>query len=280
MRKFLSYLKSKKNEEYNFFKELKTKTGIDFDEFYNLKFRNSLTETSLFGRKIQAPNAFWHLHSLNEVFVEEVYKFKPKSKSPIILDCGSNIGLSIIYFKKNYPESRIIGFEPDPDIFRMLEDNIRRFEFSNVQLINKAVWKEEGELTFNSIGALGGTLDLEDKNAKSGDLINNKVVVKTARLKNFLVNERIDFLKIDVEGAEFEILDDCLDELDNVENLFIEYHRPRGSTLRVGSFIDKLENSGFKIYIKEAWNNLPHPFCSDDYNPMYDLQLNIFCFRK
>lgn len=252
--------------------------NIPIKEINRLKrFNNNVSESILFNKRIKIGNSFWHLHSLNEIFIDEVYKFKSKKINPFIIDCGSNIGLSILYFKLLYPEAEVLGFEADPEIYKMMKFNIDQFGLKNVILNNKAVWIEEGEIKFNATGALGGALEFGDKYDLQDT---NKILVESVRLRNILINQKVDFLKIDVEGAEFEILDDCLDVLHNVENIFIEYHRPKNSALHVGDFISKLENVGYKIYIKEAWNNLPQPYCYDAFNPMYDLQLNIFGFKN
>lgn len=50
----------------------------------------------------------------NELFADACYSFRAQTDSPLIFDCGSNIGLSILFFKKLYPKARVIGFEPDP----------------------------------------------------------------------------------------------------------------------------------------------------------------------
>ena len=55
-----------------------------------------------------------------EIFRKGAYLFHTDKKQPLILDCGSNIGMSILFFKMLYPGARIIGFEPDPDTFEIL----------------------------------------------------------------------------------------------------------------------------------------------------------------
>src|SRR5271169_1281292 len=59
-----------------------------------------------------------------EIFLTGDYFFSTTTSSPNILDCGSNIGMSILYFKNLYPDARILGFEPDPDTFGMLRRNV------------------------------------------------------------------------------------------------------------------------------------------------------------
>jgi hypothetical protein len=71
------------------------------------------------------------IHSVDELLVEEIYKFTTTSQQPYIIDCGANIGLSLYYFKKWYPSSKILAFEPDEQIFNILEKNISYFPNNN-----------------------------------------------------------------------------------------------------------------------------------------------------
>src|SRR5690606_29753371 len=73
---------------------------------------NTLKVYQLFGNKLMYVNGFDLLHSLKEIFVEEVYKVQLRP-NPLIIDCGANIGLSVIYFKRHFPDARVIAFEPD-----------------------------------------------------------------------------------------------------------------------------------------------------------------------
>lgn len=234
--------------------------------------RNLITQDTsiLYGKSIKITDPFWYLHGLKEIFIDEVYKFDSESSSPLIIDCGSNIGLSIIYFKKIYPGAKVIGFEPDIDIFKMLKYNLSQFNIKDVELFPKAVWINNKPLSFKKNGSVGGHLFEGD-----GD---NLVNIETVRLKDFL-NQTIDFLKIDIEGAEFEILKDCEDTLKNVKNIFVEYHSFHENTQMIGELLIILKNAGFKIYIKEAWENMKKPFIEKK-GPYFDLQLNIFGYKR
>ena len=83
-----------------------------------------------------------------EIFQKQIYQFPAQTPAPRIIDCGANIGLSVIYFKRLHPESRITAFEPDPQIFSVLKDNIRQCGYADVELVNKAVWTEAATLEF------------------------------------------------------------------------------------------------------------------------------------
>lgn len=207
----------------------------------------------------------------NEMFKEEVYKFISSKENPYIIDCGSNIGMSILYFKSLYPGARIVGFEADPDIFSFLDKNIKSYNLSDVTVINKAVWDADDEtLSFLAEGGAGGRLEQKSEQFKFID-------VKTARLKNYLTGE-VDFLKLDIEGAEYKVITDCADELKLVKYLFIEYHSMPEKEQNLHHILEIASRAGFRYHIKEAYTT-PYPYIERKLNVGMDLQLNIFCYR-
>jgi len=226
------------------------------------------TVIDLFGSKFELVDSESFLYTYVELFENQIYKFSSSNKSPLILDCGANIGLSIIYFKRLYPDSRIIAFEPDPNIFNVLRGNVESFK--DVELINKAVWTSETTLEFMAEGSDGGRLVNIEQNAK-------KYQVSTVRLRDYL-KEPIDMLKIDVEGAEIALLKDCVNSLHNVKNLFVEYHSFINGKQELNELIDILTNAGFRLYIQST-NSSPQPFMERKVYLGMDLLLNIFAFR-
>lgn len=242
--------------------------GIDNKEIKRLKTEQGEKRTSLFGKEISITNFFWYVHGLNEIFLDETYRFDTNKTSPLILDCGANIGLSVIYFKRLYPDAKIIAFEADKDITYTLESNLSNFRFKDVEIVSKAVWTENTTLLFKSDGAVGGQIANDAAGATK---------VEATRLKDYLSSE-VDFLKIDIEGVEYEILKDCAEDLSNVKNIFIEYHSFLKNEQKLDEILLILKKAGFKYYIKEAWNNMPNPYI-DKRDSHYDLQLNIFGYR-
>lgn len=232
--------------------------------------RRKQSDVILFGKQLIFPDAYWFLHSLREIFVEKVYWFK-STDTPLILDCGANIGLSVIYFKQLFPAAKIIAFEPDEKIFYMLKENIEQFNFSDVELINKGVWKSETTLSFLAEGTLGGRV------AEKSDYGNNVVSIQTTRLREYL-DTRVDFLKIDIEGAEYDVLLDCADRLENVGLLFIEYHSRSAEPQKLDEILGILTKTGFRYYIREAAETIKYPYV-DRPKLWFDVQLNIFCYR-
>jgi len=233
--------------------------------------RYTPTSTTLLGYEIELVDSASFLFMYREIFEQKIYKFKSKKSDPFIIDCGANIGLSSIYFKKLYPNSKLVSFEPDLEAFKKLEVNINKLKLSEIQLIKKAVWNSETTLEFMSEGADGGrVVQLEDNR--------RRYQVSTVRLRDYL-NQTVDFLKLDIEGAETEVLQDCQDLLINVDHLFVEYHSFINQAQTLHIIVNILSEAGFRIHIHPPITS-PQPFYHRNVHLGMDMQLNIFAFRK
>lgn len=207
------------------------------------------------------------LHGIDEIFIEEVYKCQ-LPKEALIIDCGANMGLSVLYFKKICPDAKVIAFEPDEDNFKILEKNIKSRELQGVDLRRQAVWTADTTLNFAAEGSMSSKLET-----------GGNVQVQAIRLAN-LLHQKVDFLKIDIEGAEYEVVKDIAPYLSNVSNLFLEYHGTFSQNRQIVELLDLLTNAGFRFYIKEAAHLHAHPFHSHrSTGSGFDIQLNISCFR-
>ena len=205
-----------------------------------------------------------------EIFQKQIYQFPAQTPAPRIIDCGANIGLSVIYFKRLHPESRITAFEPDPQIFSVLKENIRQCGYADVELVNKAVWTEAATLEFLPDGSDGGRMVQMSSDRQ-------RIQVPTVRLADFL-NEPIDLLKIDIEGAETSVLQDCQDKLQHVRHLFVEYHSFEHQPQTLLTIMNILFNAGYRVYI-HSHNVSAQPFDKRKTISGMDMQLNIFAFR-
>jgi hypothetical protein len=90
----------------------------------------------------------------------------------------------------------------------------------------------------------------------------------------------VDFLKLDIEGAEYKVLKDITENLHYVTNMFVEYHGTFPQNNELVEIFEIISKAGFRFYIKEAANNYPYPFLPKPRKLDYDVQLNIFCFKK
>lgn len=228
------------------------------------------TTTRVLGQELEVVDSASFIFMYREIFEQEIYRFRARTEAPYIIDCGSNIGLSVLYFKKLYPACRIVAFEPDDRIFAVLQRNIRRSGHEDVELHCRALWTEETSLSFMSEGADGGRL------ATEGD--SRDKMVRTVRLSDYL-DGHVDFLKLDIEGAETEVLADCADKLSNVENLFVEYHSFANQPQTLHVLTGLLAEAGFRLHVHPQGMS-PRPFISRNVYGRMDMQLNIFAFRS
>ncbi|WP_173046447.1 FkbM family methyltransferase [Nitrospira sp. KM1] len=191
------------------------------------------------------PNFYVLYH---DIFVRGIYRFDSRQPDPLILDCGSNVGMSILYFKHLYPQARIIGFEPDPAIVKYLEDNVATNDLSDVQIVQAAVGGREGSLTFYSDGKYGSCLaHLTTGGAPAGWSAH---AVPCVKLRDYL-HEPVDFLKMNIEGAEWEALADSGDRLRSVNEMAIEYHHLPGLPRTLHKILGLLDELGFDSVVSD-----------------------------
>lgn len=244
-------------------------------DYLTLSNTDRFTELSVefLGVEINIPDSASLIFLNKEIFGSEIYKFDSLSEEPVIIDCGANIGISVIYFLMRFPNARIVAFEPDPKIFNYLKNNLESFGFDNVSIINKGLWAENCSISFFSEGADGGRV--VDHNETK-----NSINVEMTTLSQHLdMYDEVDFLKIDIEGAEYVVLQECGDRLSKVKNMFIEYHSFSDRKQTLGEILSIVENNGFRYYIEHTCLKSPHPFIERKQNAGFDNQLNIFCYR-
>lgn len=195
-----------------------------------------------------------------DIFKRNEYPFKTTKETPFIIDCGSHIGLSVLYFKKLYPNAKIVAFEPNPLTFKLLQKNIFQNKLRDVKLINVAVFDKNGNIDF-----------YVDKNTENpwgwGDsaVINKWYSVDTAKtikvkaitLSQF-IKPKVDLLKLDIEGVEERVLRSIEDKLKNIKEIMIEFHgsstNPKNDSSRRLTFLRK---NGFVYRISQDWQFIP-----------------------
>ncbi len=160
---------------------------------------------------------------LKEKFVDEEYYFSSDDVRPVVIDGGANIGISVLYFKCLYPDCEIHCFEPYDVAYSYLEKNVRDNKFRNVSLHREAIGSEEWRLS----------LFIPGDNIINASVIETgampSIVVQSISLSAFLQQfDRIDLVKLDVEGAESEIIGDLYNSgllaTGRVKRFIIEYH--------------------------------------------------------
>lgn len=192
-------------------------------------------------------------------------KFNPK-EGDVVVDIGAHLGrYSIISSKRVTEKGKVLSIEANPHIFHTLTENIRINGLDNVILMNCAVYSEKTKLNFYARG------DDDLKNDHFGTLMENvgnftskglnKIITVNANtLDNILLEKEIKeneikWIKIDVEGAEFETLKGASQLLSKGTNLsiLVKIHMLSNSTNHYEDIMNFLNNFGFEIEYQETY---------------------------
>lgn len=245
---------------------------IPSDEFKTLRSLKRFQESSVtfLGKSLKFSDNEAFIGMINEIFVKKNYMFNSENDAPVIIDCGANIGLSTIFFKQIYPKSKIFCFEPDPKIFEMLKYNLTQFNYNDIQIFNKAVWIKNEKLSFQTDNSWGGKIVSNE--------FENSINIDAIDLSSFL-NQKVDFLKIDIEGAEYEVIINCKDLISkNVKNIFFEWHSFSNKGQVLGSLLSFFEKSNFRYHLKEA-SPKGAPFIEKRTDQDMDTQIDCFIYK-
>jgi len=170
------------------------------------------------------------LNVAHEVFVQNVYRHEAIAKGrdvSRIVDVGSNVGYTLVYFGLRYPAAALVAFEPHPEHLELLKCNVALNNLSTrVQINAAAAGDHNGEARLSDEGARSALVSSEKLDA---------ICVPVIDFFNAVGTEEIDLLKIDAEGAEYPILmDNRFPDL-RARMLIIEWHataeRPDADTM-------------------------------------------------
>jgi FkbM family methyltransferase len=212
------------------------------------------------------------LKTYREIFGAEIYRFTTNEANPIILDCGANIGLASVYFKSLYPTATIIAFEPDASNREIFQKNITANQLEGITIQAEAIWIKDGFIQFESAATEASKISENATNTVSVPCIDFKKM-----LEQF---SQIDFLKMDIEGAEFEVLKHCSNSLHHVKNIFLEYHGYTSKPEELSTLLSILSAQGFTYYIRNAADPIAFPYEYKEEEKIYNVQLNIFLTKK
>lgn len=163
------------------------------------------------------------------------------------LDLGANIGLTSLFLNQFFPRARIASVEPDHGNFEMLMKNFEYSRLDTAQAFANAVWFEKTQLKLSRNFADGQDWAI---NVITEDLGSN-TVIETVTMRYLMVTlgwSHIDFLKVDIEGAEGVLFDSDLSDLfflDAVSIIAIEMH---DEVMKPQKIIDLLSTKGFLFF--------------------------------
>lgn len=160
-----------------------------------------------------------------EIFSNNCYYFECDTPNPVIIDVGAYIGLSILYFKKEFPNSKVIAFEPNPYVYEILEENMFNNDIENIDLHNSAIWIEDcnRDMFVDNTGYERFSVASFLPKAWNNTVDSSAISVECEKLDKYL-NQDIDLLKLDIEGSEQKVLFGIKRYLGNIKNIIVEFH--------------------------------------------------------
>ena len=180
--------------------------------------------------------------TFKEVFIEEGYYFEDLPKQPFIMDCGANIGMATLFFKRLRPHAEIVAIEPSPSSLDLLARNLRENGIGGVRVVGAALSDRDGKAAF-----------LERYPSAISNCLSNdgQISVRTLRL-SALLDRPVDLLKVDVEGMDIVVLEELerSGKFDLVARVVVEYGlhaTPDPDT--VSSLLALFERNGFRYAI-------------------------------
>jgi FkbM family methyltransferase len=203
------------------------------------------------------------------IFARRIYDPpRPIARGETIIEAGAHIGVSTLRFRRMSPEARIVAFEPDPEILPLLHANIRENGCEDVRVVPAALAGEAGTRAFISDAADGGAL-------RGGESVEpTAACVATVRLSDYLT-EPVALLKMNIEGAEREVLEEAAASLHRIEHLLIEYHGFPECGQQLHHILSLLDACGFRYLLhhldEEANPAVRTPFRIDEQTRFFTL---------
>lgn len=162
-----------------------------------------------------------------------------------IIDCGSNVGYSCLYFADKFQDAEIVAIEPESNNFALLELNT--CNYGNIRRYHAAIWDHPAVLSIKDEMQGSAGFEMQEKDNPGSANLPGITISQVADENGFDV---IDIVKLDIEGAEYDLfLNDPHDWLSRTKCLIIELHdnlKPGTSRL----FFQEMAKYNWRTFIK------------------------------
>lgn len=196
---------------------------------------------------LDGENSFYLSHKIYEPSETELIKREVK-KGYIVLDIGANIGYYTLMMAKLVgKEGKVFAFEPDPSSFEILKKNVEMNNYENVVYIQKAVYNTTGKTNLYICG-------YDHRNNSIYDVYDKSIEIESIRLDDYFSNYDgvIDFIKMDVQGAEVNALQGMPLTLQKNKNIsMVTEIWPEGlnkARTSIDKYVELLLDNQFKLY--------------------------------
>jgi len=176
-------------------------------------------------------------------------RFFQVERDDVVIDVGAHIGLFTISIAAK--AGKVLAIEPEPRNLHYLRYNISTRSLDNVLIVEKAVWNRKKKLPLYLSNASGNHSLIHDMQPLNTSITNCFITVETDTLDN-IVSElnlmHVDFIKMDIEGAEIEALEGAKETLKKTSKIAIASYHKRNGTKTSTDITRKLVKSRFQTY--------------------------------
>ena len=169
-----------------------------------------------------------------DTFFRKYHVPEKLEESSVIVDLGANVGYTMAHYAFLFQNSKIIGVELDKQNYLLAQKNLETLK-DKCQLINAGIWIEDGTISYEGVSEWGFKIS-NNGNDKALAISMNSL------LKKFNLT-KIDFLKVDIEGAEKDIFENPDEWINLVNQIKMEIHPPA----TIENMSKKLEKFGFQV---------------------------------
>lgn len=152
-----------------------------------------------------------------EIFVDGIYPLEVVPFAPdLVVDCGACHGMFTLLARSRFPAARLVAFEPEPTNFARLQENLA-LNSPGPEAVRAAVGPAAGHVRFTGSGFGGHILGAEETGDIEVEVVSLPEFLRQARPQNLV-------LKLDIEGAERELLPAIVPQLPSKTVIFLETH--------------------------------------------------------
>jgi FkbM family methyltransferase len=186
---------------------------------------------------LRPSTADWHVY--DQIFIAQHYdlaslpqssrllaeyaKLLASGKKPVIIDCGANIGLSTVAFKRAFPEAVIYAIEPERENFDLMTRNFA--PLSNVIALRAGVWDRKAALAISDPTVATWSFSVQERtNSDNEDAVDSIAAVTIPEILDAVPDGACFIVKIDIEGGENQLFRSNTAWLDSAVLVIIEIH--------------------------------------------------------
>lgn len=157
-----------------------------------------------------------------QIFHDLEYQLDGPAAVRTIIDAGANIGLSSVFFARRYPSATVVAMEPETSNFELLQKNVASYR--GIVPLQAALWSRDATLDVTDPGTGKWGYQVTDRSDGGQPVVQRVNALTVGTVMERAGFDRVDILKLDIEGAEKEVLDASSGWIDKVGLIVAELH--------------------------------------------------------